>query len=173
MTLVETTREQTRSNLIATNNVTCQRIETPIEGVPCPRPKVWCRSGRISSSQMLSTCLEHRFDPIVRLFVSRNARTEKRPPFRGWKSSVAADESTEGSENIAFSRQSEPFLKFEAPVVLPGLDLPFALHERRDFFPSNCPFQSFSAGQRACSGKLDSPRLSTTLLHLWTPSPTR
>ena len=94
MTLVETTREHTRSNLIATNNVTCQRIETPVEGVPCPCPKVWCRSGRISSSQMLSTCLEHRFELNVRLFVPPKVRTENHTPFSAPESTPEATDST-------------------------------------------------------------------------------
>ena len=45
-TLVETTREHTRSNLIATNNVTCQRAEAPAERDHLPSPEGLVQIGK-------------------------------------------------------------------------------------------------------------------------------
>ena len=46
VTLVETTREHTRSNLIATNNVTCQRTEAPAERDHLPFPEGLVQIGK-------------------------------------------------------------------------------------------------------------------------------
>ena len=54
---------------------------------------------------MLSTCLDHRFDPNVRLFVPHKVRTKNHTPFRAPESSFEANDSAETSENNIVSRQ--------------------------------------------------------------------
>ena len=57
MTLVETTREHTRSNLIATNNVTCQRAEVPTERDHLPSPEGLVQIGKdIDFSEGVNLC---------------------------------------------------------------------------------------------------------------------
>ena len=75
------------------------------------------------------------------------------------------------SENNLVSRQSEHLLKFQVLAVLTDLDLPFTSCERSDFFPPNCPFQSFSRLRSAFRSKLDSSPPRTTSSHARNPSP--